>query len=258
VGCTHLEPGHDALNDVNIPQSPRLDNDEVSSHLGLNRYQTEYLLDNIFNDDLLDTLGRADDADNIQGVFLMGDTNSGAMFDRCAYTASPVDNCAGENPSNPFELFALGGFVDAPEFANVPAECTFCLDASSDDFNPFTFAKVSSDGGVITDASSDLDHILIQAQFSQSIEAVEFERVFMDAVVDDVDPYGLDEAVTLSDHYGVTLDVTFSTDGVDAQPAHAASNQEDHQEYDVELVNAASVFHLAYVLLTSLAVVAVV
>lgn len=253
VGCTHLHPGHDVLNDVDIPQSPLLGNDEVTSNLGLNRYQTEYLLDNIFNDDLLDTLGRSDDADNVMGVFLMGDTNSGAMFDRCAYTASPVDNCAGENPSNPFDLFALGGFTDAASFVGESALCTFCLDASSNDFNPFTFAKVSSGGGVIVDASTDLDHILIQDALAQKIEDAEFERVFMDAVVGGVNPFGLNESVTVSDHYGVTLDVTFKSDVHNAQ---TADKQQD-DGYDVLSGDAVSGSFLLAVLLSSLAFAAV-
>ena len=91
VGCTHLHPGLDEPDDINITQSPLLAVDWVTSHNGLNRYQIQSVLD-IFDDGLLETLGRTDDADSILGVFFMGDMNNGQMFERCSYP-SPVGNC---------------------------------------------------------------------------------------------------------------------------------------------------------------------
>ena len=109
-------------------------------------------------------------------------------------------------------MFALGGLIDAPDFVGDPAQCTFCLNASRDDFNSLTYAKKASEGAGIfsAEASCDLDHILVQEKYRTSIESAEFERVFMDDVVEGVNPFGLNESVTMSDHYGITMDVRFN------------------------------------------------
>jgi len=217
VGCTHLHSGIDIFNDVGVVQSPLLDVNWVTSHNGLNRYQTEYVLQNLYNDDLLVTLGREDDADSILAVFLMGDTNNGQMFDRCSYTESPVDNCD-EEPTNNFDLFAAGGLIDAPNLVrglsgNVSAlelRCTWCVDDSRDDFNEFTYAKTVESGIINSPESScDVDHILIQQGYEGNIASAVFEREFMEAIVEDVNPLGINGAVTMSDHYGVSLTIEF-------------------------------------------------
>ena len=216
VGCTHFHPGSDILDDTNMVQTSDLWGTDVTSQLGLNRYQTEYVLNNIMNQDILTTLGREDNSENVFGVFLVGDTNNAQMFDRCSYTDSLVDNCLGEDPSNPFALFSDGGFVDAPDLdfelnAAASVECTFCLDPSRQDFNALTFAKMEASGGVIygAEASSDLDHILVQQGYTQKMSFVSFQREFMEQNIDGIAGF-INETVPMSDHYGVSLVVEFN------------------------------------------------
>ncbi len=160
----------------------------------MNRFQTQYILDNIYNDDILTTLGRDDNADNIFGVFLTGDTNNGQLFSRCDFEVTPgnvnADNCdVPQNELNPFDLFAENGFIDGPDItwkakANEGVKCTSCIDPAQDDFNSLA---VDEDGiGFITDPSStrDLDHILVQDGYCKNYQQVAFAREFLDKIVE--------------------------------------------------------------------------
>ena len=213
VGCAHFN-AVDVLNDTDIVQSPQLEDDSVTSNVGLNRFQTEYVLEHIFNDDILSTLGREDAAENVFGVFLMGDMNSGEMFDRCGYARSPSDGCGeGDTPSNPFRLFADGGFVDGPRLADSAVLCTFCLNETSHDFN--VLAQVSNiNGGFIStaEASCDLDHVLVQEGYSANFKTAHFEREFIQKTVEGIQGV-IDENVPASDHYAVRLEIEFEPEG---------------------------------------------
>jgi len=198
VGCVYLETT-DHLNDVNVLQSPRLDRDDITSHLGLNRYQMEGVVD-VFNDNILTTLGREDNADNIHGVFMMGDTNNGQLFSRCDIEVDidgdgttdgiNADNCVSgvDEPLNPFDLFEENDFIDGPDIdyhvtGDKKPKCTFCIDPSSNDFNPLSLAS-NTVGDFITDpdVELDLDHILVQNGYCQNFKDVIFNRIFEDKV----------------------------------------------------------------------------
>ena len=189
----------------------------ITSHVGLNRLQTRFILENIYNDDILKTLGREEDADKIYGVFLMGDTNNGQLFPRCEWRNDAgdvnADNCDPESPDdqplNPFDLFAEYGFIDGPDIkhkarANEGVKCTSCVDATSDDFNPLAVQEQGIEDIARTDSSVDLDHVLVQDGYCKNFKSVRFEREFMDKIVE-VDG----DLFPASDHYGVTLDIEF-------------------------------------------------
>ena len=199
VGCVHLETTDHKV-DMNVLQSPRLDRDDITSHVGLNRYQMEKISE-VFNDDILTTLGREDNADNIYGVFLMGDTNNGQLFSRCEYeytndegvTGNFADNCVlpDDGPLNPFDIMAMNSFIDGYDLDYIARkdelpECTFCIDPNSEDFNPL--ALYSNENGIVhnfitdPDVSFDLDHIFVQEGYCKNFRDVKYERMFTDKI----------------------------------------------------------------------------
>ena len=95
--------------DTNVVQSPRLNEPSITSHVGLNRLQTQFIIDNIFNDDILTTLEVETDENNVFGVFLMGDMNNGELLSRCEYLDDEgnnnADNCElpDDAPLNPYK-----------------------------------------------------------------------------------------------------------------------------------------------------------
>eukprot|EP01084_Bolivina_argentea_P158485 276067_1 len=212
LGCTHIEPTGYSV-DNNVPQAPG-SGIVGSSHMAVNRAQTEYILDEIFNDDLLTTLGIEDNADNIQGVFLGGDLNTGQLFDRCTYAPEP-DDCRDGNDvllDNIFDSFADGDMIDAPDVKykedpvyDPDVVCTYCLDDSQTDFNDLS---PDESNAFINDASTtrDVDHILVQDGYCGNFKALSFERIFMDKIVT-LDGYT--NPVPMSDHYGVALEIEF-------------------------------------------------
>ena len=70
IGCTHLEATA-FIEDTNIIQTVPLTEDEpdITSHIGLNRLQTQFIVDNVFNDDILKTLDFDGDDAQVFGVF---------------------------------------------------------------------------------------------------------------------------------------------------------------------------------------------
>ena len=201
--------------DINSVQSPRLNEPGITSHVGLNRFQTRFILENIYNDDILSTLGREDDEDKIYGVFLMGDMNNGQLYPRCEWTNDNgdvnADNCDPESPDdqplNPFDLFAEYEFIDGPDikykaYANEGVQCTSCWNTTRDDFN--VLAVMEEDGVYISNQSVDIDHVLVQNGYCKNFKSVKFERDFMDKIVE-IDG----ELFPASDHYAPTLDIEF-------------------------------------------------
>lgn len=223
VGCTHLE-ATDFINDENIVQNP-LDPSlqSISSHIGLNRKQTEYIVNNVFNDNILYTLGIDDnEADNIYGVFLMGDTNNGQLFDRCdVQNLYPSDDCIDNNDQqieNIFNLFKNQRLIDAPDIKYTPKSisqnivplCTQCTDPNADDYN---ILITIDDDTFIYDPNfpTDLDHILIQDGYCNNFKAKSFNRIFMDNIVN-LTALGFNQLTPASDHYGVALQIEFKKD----------------------------------------------
>eukprot|EP01083_Nonionella_stella_P034281 93845_1 len=214
VGCVHQEPtGY--RDDESVVQVPDLVDDTVSSHIGLNRLQTESILD-VYNDDILQILGISDNAENIFGVFLLGDLNSGQMWNRCEWSDADgdvlADNCDGEDPSNPFELYLQNGFVDGTHIAQKDAVCTACTATAKPDYNT-VHDLFPDDGTWVLDMENgkDLDHLLIQEGYCKNFEHVEYSREFMDEIVDGWPGYSA--KTPGSDHYGVSLDIVFKGDG---------------------------------------------
>eukprot|EP01083_Nonionella_stella_P279893 952051_1 len=212
VGCVHQEPT-DYGTDTGVVQVPNLAGTGITSHVGLNRLQTSSIVA-VYND-LLQTLGITDHADNIFGVFLLGDTNNGQILDRCTWTNTNgdinADNCA-ENPSNPFDLYLQNGFVDAQTIGGKDAVCTSCS-AESDRNKIFDMTQAfPEDGTWIRDPAKDLDHVLIQNGYCKNFKDVAFSREFMADVVP-IDAYGYSGTVPASDHYGVSLNIEFKNNG---------------------------------------------
>eukprot|EP00483_Globobulimina_turgida_P009967 UN09986 len=144
----------------------------------------------------------------------MGDTNNGQLFNRCDWPN--VDNCIGEDPSNPFDLFVLRGFIDGPDMKftiakknnpHVQVLCTSCIDNSTDDFNILAVDTGGSNSFFTDPATSrDLDHILVQDGYCKNFKAIQFEREFMDEIVSGIIE---NELVATSDHYAVTMSIEF-------------------------------------------------
>ena len=155
-------------------------------------------------------------------------------------------------PSNPFGLFAQGGMMDAPDLVNylnsncsddadssgdgtsntlepapcsetVEPVCTWCVDDSRDDFNELAYLRAVENGWISAPESScDIDHILVQEEYVDNIKSAVFEREFMEAVVDVVNTY-INDSVTMSDHYGVSLTIEFETATTTATSTTTAS-----------------------------------
>ncbi len=140
--------------------------------------QTKYILNNIFNDNILNNLGIVN-KDNIFGVFLLGDTNSGTFFDRCNYPnpcngepidAITADDCIdknGQKYENVFNLFEKSNLINAPNIKYEPHSlnfeplCTQCTNPNVENYNPLIDS--SSDYFIYDpNIQLDLDHIFIQ------------------------------------------------------------------------------------------------
>jgi len=211
-GCTHLGATGFA-SDTGTPQLPsQIGSESISSHVGLNRLQSQKVVDEIFNENILDTLGIDEDDNNVVGVFLAGDINTGQMFNRC--DVDGADNCVAgvDEPLNPFQVFTDSGLIDAPDLmypGGPPKQpdilCTSCLNEASDDYNPLAD---DDSGQFISDpeTSRDLDHILVQDGFCR-FKPVSLERAFLEKY-DDLIEEG--QSVPASDHYAVVLEVDFS------------------------------------------------
>ena len=175
---------------MNIVQSPRINEPSVTSHIGLNRLQAQFIIDNIYNDDILITLGRNQNADNIYGVFLMGDMNNGELFSRCDYVDDEgninADNCIlpDDEPLNPYDIFRNNDLINGRDIIyrarpNQVVKCTQCVDPNDDDFN---ILGVDESGSFLT-VSSDLDHIFVQNGYCHNFKQVKSDRDFMDKIV---------------------------------------------------------------------------
>lgn len=227
-GCTHLG-ATGFKNDVGTPQLPSQIGDEpVTSHVGLNRLQSQRIVDELFNDNIVDNLGITDNSE-VVGVFLAGDINTGQLFNRCEYDEANdgnvnADNCVlgTDDPLNPFEVFTDNGLIDAPDLRysggrdNQPQVlCTSCLDETSvlNDYNPLADDDFGGDSGgqFISDPATtrDLDHILVQDGYCY-FRPVSLQRAFLQKYDDLIDkPSSIydDESVPASDHYAVVLEI---------------------------------------------------
>ena len=190
--------------DTNVVQSPRLNEPSITSHVGLNRLQTQFIIDNVFNDDILTTLEVDTDEDNVFGVFLMGDMNNGELLSRCEYLDDEgnnnADNCElpDDAPLNPYDIFGDNDLVNGRDITykaqkNEGVRCTSCINPADDDFN---ILAVDDGDTFLTDpeTSRDLDHIFVQNGYCQNFKRVKSARDFMDEIVE-IPATGLGELV---------------------------------------------------------------
>eukprot|EP01083_Nonionella_stella_P274674 932506_1 len=210
IGCTLLDP-QDFVDDSAIVQSPLLDNDAITSRNGLNRYQSQTVVNKIFNDNILSILGIKEKEDDIFGVMLAGDINNGQIFSRCKWMNEQgqvdADNCD-MIPSNAFDVWELAGFIDAIDVAGEDVLCTWCADMTKSDFNDWVPFDYIGTPGLIPFLSHDIDKILIQDGYCENYKNIIFQREFTEKIAN-LSQISQDGLIPTSNHYGVSVSIEF-------------------------------------------------